>query len=308
MKDVNKIAIAMIGFGEVGSIFSKGFLAAGAFTLAAYDIMIADRSARDKLAARASAAGVRLCASAAEAAAGADIVISAVTATSALAAAEEATAYLRPGQFFLDVNSVSPQTKRRDCKAVESAGAAYVEAAVMAPVAPYGLKVPIVLGGARAAELKQLLKPAAMRLELGEVEIGKASALKMCRSVIVKGLEALTLECFLAARIHGVEDQTIASLRETFPGVDWDRLAGYNLERVLAHGRRRAAEMREAAETLAETGMTPFMASATAERIDWAADQVQRRPGLKLTADEGWREAFDELADACGYAGSVESS
>jgi 3-hydroxyisobutyrate dehydrogenase-like beta-hydroxyacid dehydrogenase len=290
------VRIAMIGFGEVGTTFSRGFLAAGGYEIAAYDILLRDHAARPGMIEKANAIGVRLCESAAEAGAAATIVLSAVTAASAFAVAEEAATYMKPGQFFLDVNSVSPQTKRRDAEAVEACGADYVEAAVMAPVAPYGLKVPIVLGGTRAAGLKALLDPAGMRLELGEPEIGKASALKMCRSVMVKGLEALAVECFTAARLYGVEQKILASLAESYPGMDWEKFAGYKIGRTVEHGRRRAAEMREAAETVAETGMAPLMTSATAERIDWVADRVAERPALKTLKDSDWRVMLDVMA------------
>jgi 3-hydroxyisobutyrate dehydrogenase-like beta-hydroxyacid dehydrogenase len=207
---------------------------------------------------------------------------------------------MRPGQFFLDINSVSPQTKRTDAAAVERSGADYIEAAVMAPVAPYGLKVPITLGGRKAAALKALLDPAGMRLEAGEDEIGRASALKMCRSVMVKGLEALAVECFSAARLYGVEAGVLASLAETYPGIDWEALAGYEIARTVEHGRRRAAEMREAAETVAETGLEPFMASATAARIGWVADIVAAEPNLKQLPDSEWRTSLDRMAARAG--------
>jgi len=178
-----------------------------------------------------------------------------------------------PGQFFLDINSVSPETKRADEAAIVKSGAAYVEAAVMAAIAPYGLKVPMLLGGKPAAELATILNPAGMKMEPVAAIVGQASAIKMCRSVMIKGIEALVVEGFLAARHYGVEDKVIASLDETFPGLNWNRQVGYMLERVLIHGRRRAAEMREAADTVAAAGLEPLMSTATARRQDLA-----RRP------------------------------
>ena len=293
---MNVLRIAMIGFGEVGTTFARGFLAFGGYEVSAYDILMRDKAGRSAMIAKASALGVRMCESAREAAENATILFSAVTATSAYAVAEEASSYLGAGQFFLDINSVSPATKQRDAAALERSGAAYVEAAVMAPVAPYGLKVPIVLGGKHARELHGLLAPV-MRLEIGENEIGKASALKMCRSVMVKGLEALAVECFTAARLYGVEEKVLASLNESHQGLDWEKLVGYNIARTVEHGRRRAAEMREAAETVAETGLQPHMSRATAARIDWVADQVDARPSLRQNKDEDWRNTVDAIAE-----------
>ena len=195
--------------------------------------------------------GAAACASAAAAIDAASVVISAVTAASAYDVAQEAARHLARASFFLDINSVSPDTKRDDAAAVAPSGAHYVEAAVMAPVAPHGLAVPMLLGGAEFAALAAILAPAGMRMEPVASAIGEASAIKMCRSVMIKGIEALAVECFVTARRYGVEDRIVASLNETFAPLDWEKLAGYLIERVVRHGRRRAAEMREAAETVA---------------------------------------------------------
>jgi 3-hydroxyisobutyrate dehydrogenase-like beta-hydroxyacid dehydrogenase len=286
--------IALIGFGEVGTTFAKGFLAAG-FPVAAYDILFDNSAAGAAMRNRAASLGVAACASAAAAADGARVVISAVTATSAFAVAREAATYLRPGQFFLDINSVSPETKRADAAAVEPSGGTYVEAAVMAPVAPFGLTVPMLLGGTGGPDLAKILAPAGMRMEPVANAIGEASAIKMCRSVMIKGIEALTFECFVTARRYGVEDRILASLGETFKPLDWEKLAGYLIERVVQHGRRRAAEMREAAETVATAGLDPMLTSATAARQDWVADQVEALPSLRAHAEAEWRQTLDAL-------------
>jgi 3-hydroxyisobutyrate dehydrogenase-like beta-hydroxyacid dehydrogenase len=287
--------LALIGFGEVGRHFAQGFVASGRHSVAAYDILLDEEATAAPLRAAAATAGAALCDSAAAAAAGARVVISAVTAASARSVAEAAAQYLGPGQIFLDINSVSPETKRANAAAVERSGAAYVEAAVLAAVAPYGLKVPILLGGAAAGELAALLGPAGMRLEIGSAVIGQASAIKMCRSIMIKGLEALAVECFLTARHYGVEDTIIASLDETFPEMNWEEKAGYLIARVVQHGRRRAAEMRESAATIAEAGITPLMAPATAARHDAVADHVAAQPALKQIPDAEWRRMVDAL-------------
>ena len=166
----------------------------------------------------------------------------------------------------------------------------------MAAVAPYGLKVRILLGGRQASALKDMLTPAGMVLEVAAVEIGKASATKMSRSIMMKGLEALIVECLYTARHYGVEDAVLASLAKTYPGMDWEKLGGYWLGRVIEHGRRRAAEMRESAATVAEIGLVPHMASAIAERQDWLADRAAEQPVLKSAKDEDWRATLDAIA------------
>ncbi|MDB5405770.1 MAG: hypothetical protein JWL84_682 [Rhodospirillales bacterium] len=292
----NAIRIALIGFGEVGQIFARGFLASGRHEVATYDILFGDTGATTTSPERAQEIGAKPCKSAAEAAKGARVVISAVTAVSARDVASEAAGYMKPGQIFLDINSVSPDTKRANAAAVETSGASYVEAAVMAPVPPHGLKVPILLGGKAASQIAELLGPAGMKLEIGSETIGQASAIKMCRSIMIKGLEAITVECFMTARRYGVEDTIVASLDQSYPSIDWEKQAGYLIGRVVEHGRRRAAEMREVADTVASTGLEPLMATAIADRQDWVADVVAEQPALKKATDTEWRATVDALS------------
>jgi 3-hydroxyisobutyrate dehydrogenase-like beta-hydroxyacid dehydrogenase len=206
---------------------------------------------------------------------------------------------MRAGQIFLDINSCSPATKRSNAAAVQSSGADYVEAAVMAPVPPQRLKVPMLLGGRRAAELAPVLRALGMNATFIAAEIGVASAVKMCRSVVIKGLEALAVESMLAARRYGAEKEVLASLQGTFPQMGWqDKLPDYLISRVAEHGRRRAAEMREVAHTLEGVGIEPTMALATAARQDALIDEMLAH-GLSYPHGEpfSWQTLADALVD-----------
>jgi 3-hydroxyisobutyrate dehydrogenase-like beta-hydroxyacid dehydrogenase len=269
--------IAIIGYGEVGRIFSRELIAAGA-SVSAYDILINDPARAPGLIAHADAARVMLCTSAAEAARGADIVISAVTASEVGAVAAEAAGYLRPGQVFLDVNSASPSTKRAAARTVEACGAHYVEGAVMAPVGGVGLKVPILAGGQAAAATAERLNALGMTLRPVAEEHGRASAMKLCRSIMIKGIEALIVDCAAAAKRWDVEAEVFGSLDKSFPGTDFAALAAYMAERVHTHGRRRAAEMREAAAMLADLGLAPDLAEAVADAQDRGAATARCGP------------------------------
>jgi 3-hydroxyisobutyrate dehydrogenase-like beta-hydroxyacid dehydrogenase len=272
--------VGLIGFGEVGSIFARDLRALGVKHIAAFDIA----SGPDSLARRRAAADhakrghLELVASAAEAVAKAPLVISCVTAGSALAASRSVVGHLLPGAFFLDVNSISPGAKLEDAAVITEAGGRYVEAAVMTSVPPHGLRSPMLLGGPHAEAFIDFAAGLDMRLTFQDIRIGVASSVKMCRSVMIKGLEALTTECMLTARHYGVEQQVLASLSDTLPHPDWEGLARYVMSRALIHGRRRAEEMREVARTVAEAGIEPLLAAPTAVRQDWAADQGSDLP------------------------------
>jgi 3-hydroxyisobutyrate dehydrogenase-like beta-hydroxyacid dehydrogenase len=252
---------------------------------------------------RAQRAHVRAASTFAQAVADAHIVISAVTASSSADVASKAAKVLRVGQVLLDINSVSPAKKRSNAALVEAAGANYVEAAVMAPVPPQRLQVPMLLGGKRAGALAEELRALGMNTIALSDQIGVASAVKMCRSIVIKGLEALAIESMLAARRFGAEREVLESLNGTFPSMGWTgKLPDYLVSRVAEHGRRRAAEMREVARTLEDVLVQPTMAVATAARQDGLIDAMAAK-GLtysSLSAPFSWRELVDALDEGPG--------
>ncbi len=256
-------AIGFIGFGEAGSHIAKGLRSEGLNRLHAFDI-------RD----------VRECAAVhhttvvdtpSALAQSSDILISAVTANSALDAASAIRPFLSPGKLYADINSVSPALKQQIFSTITQSGAAFVEVAVMAAVPPYCHRVPMLINGDGAQHFAEIMTPFGMRMEILPGSVGTAAAVKMCRSIVVKGLEALLLECVMSASGYNAEDHVFASLNESFPGVDWKKLANYTVGRVVLHGERRAHEMDEVAATLRSIGIDPIMAEATARRQAWSA-------------------------------------
>jgi len=289
---------ALIGLGEAGALLAAGLVRAG-LQVKAYDIKVQDPDGAGAMHARAEQCGVQMCGSVAQAVEGVDLIVSAVTASSATLAAIAVAEHLRAGQIFMDINSVSPTTKCKDRDAIATAHGHYVEAAVMAPVPPYGIKVPMLLGGERAAALSTALNALGLKTRAVATEIGVASAIKMCRSVMIKGMEALTVECLTAARRYGAEAAVLESLNETFPSMGWtDAQPHYLISRVAEHGRRRASEMREVMQTLEDVGITPRMADATARVQDAFVDAMQQR-GVSYPhdADFDWPSFTDLLRD-----------
>lgn len=262
--------ICLLGFGEVGQTLANDFHSAGIMQLTAFDLLF--KHTESACTRAAVEANVRLANSAVEAVATADLVVSAVTAGQDLAAARSVLGAMKPGAYFLDVNSVSPGVKAQAAALIDGSGARYVEAAIMSPINPKRIGSPMLFGGKHAAAFL----PLARKLGFGGAEVfseqvGRASAAKMCRSVMIKGMEALLTESLLSARHYGVESTVIDSLRNLFPAADWSTLARYMISRSLIHGKRRAEEMREVAQTVAEAGLRPHMSAACAERQDWAA-------------------------------------
>ena len=263
--------VCLLGFGEVGQTLAEDLGHVADVELRAYDIQFDDpRSVPSRAAA--AQTEVRRCESAPEAAGGADMVISAVTAAQDAVAAISVVGALGSGGFYLDVNSVSPATKRQVAHVVDAAGGRYVEAAVMAPIFPKRSAVPMLIGGPHAEAFCRIAPSLGFTgAELCSADIGVASATKMCRSVIIKGMESLLTESLLAARHYGVEQGVLASLDNLLRSDDWEALAHYMLSRSLEHGVRRAEEMREAAATVRDAGIEPWMSLATVERQQWIA-------------------------------------
>jgi 3-hydroxyisobutyrate dehydrogenase-like beta-hydroxyacid dehydrogenase len=263
-------SFTFIGFGEAAQHISRGLKTAGAGALQTYDVLFAKPGeSGDRLRQRAAEIGVTCRASHAEAVKDSDVVISAVTAASSKDAARAAAAGLTAGQFYMDINSTSPAVKQANAEVVGASGASFVEAAVMESVPPHGHKVPILLAGAKAPQLVDLLRPLGMNVEAVGEKIGQASSIKMFRSVIIKGMEALMLESLYAAAEMGVTERVLASLAGTYPGMDWPKAVDYLVGRTAQHGARRVAEMREVARTLRDMGHESLMAEATANRIEW---------------------------------------
>ena len=289
--------IGLVGYGEVGRIFGAG-LQPQVAQVAAWDLKFADPATAAAQQAHAREHGVQACASMQALCEASDLVISAVTASNTLAVAEEAAPFLRAGTVFLDLNSASPGTKQRAAAAVEARGAHYVEAGVMTSVPPYGIRVPMLLGGPHAAALAAVLTGWGMDAKPVSDRLGVASAIKMSRSVMIKGLEALVIESYATARAYGVEDHVLPTLQETFPSIDWSEQGAYFFSRVVQHGKRRAEEMREAANTVREAGFAPMMAAAIADKHQWVADQAAAGVFGDVAKDARWQEYADRLLAA----------
>lgn len=259
--------IALIGLGEVGRVLAEEL---STHDLVAWDIRFSDPASPASINARAT--GIPTKPSATAASEDADWVISAVTAGNTGAAALDVSTGIRSGAYFVDLNSASPGAKTSAAQTIESAGGRYVEVAVMSPIEPKRLASPMLCGGPHAEQaIEQMRDLGFSGATFYSETLGKAAATKLCRSVVVKGMESIVTESMLAARSYGVEDDVLGSLSNLFPGTEWHEFARYLISRSLQHGVRRSEEMEEAAQTVAQTGIEPLLAKATAQRQAWTA-------------------------------------
>jgi 3-hydroxyisobutyrate dehydrogenase-like beta-hydroxyacid dehydrogenase len=290
----NKPRLCFIGFGEAGQAIASGLREAGVEQIAAWDILFPKdegaglRQAGEKI-------GARLAGSAADAVANSDIIISAVTAGSSLDAAKSVAPHISGNPYFLDVNSVSPGRKDEAAKLLGGA-ARYVDVAILAPIHPKRHQTPLLLAGPHAASVMPLLiDELDMRGKIASDEIGAAAALKMIRGVMIKGIEALTAECFIAAQRAGIAQEVAESLKNNYPTLDWQKVIDYNLERMASHGFRRAEEMEQVAITLREFGVEPLMTEAIVTR-QRQMGELGKQEGVRTAKREGGAAMLDAIA------------
>ncbi len=290
-----KPKLGLIGFGEVGSIFATDLLKTNAFSsVSAWDQLFqsATKSQHIKRCHELNIAPTSGCEQLIH---NSDLIVSAVTAASTLSVAKEAARHMTRGQVFLDLNSASPAVKQQCGAVINHAGGIYVEAGVMTSVPPYRITVPILLGGPQAAKLSLFLNTLGMSTQVASKRLGIASAIKMSRSVMIKGLEGLVIESFTTARQYGVEEQVLASLTETFAHINWQQQGSYFFSRVAQHGKRRAEEMREAAKTVAQAGIEPLMTTAIAVKHQRVADYARAGLFERLPHNTPWQVYADTM-------------
>lgn len=288
---ISRERIGLLGFGEVGQILGQD-LPIGHLPNLAFDLKLLESRSSLHIAIQKNPSTER-CPQSSDFGRQCDVIISAVTAENTEAAAYSVSADLKPNSWFLDLNSASPETKKRTAMLINKAGGRYVEAAVMSPVPPKRMGSPILLGGPYAKEFLTVGEALGFtNLNIFSETYGTASAAKMCRSVMIKGMEALLTESLVTARTYGVEQTVLTSLSDLFPGPDWPTLSAYMISRALEHGGRRAEEMREVAKTVAHAGLRPSMSLAAVEVQDWA----KHYPDLQNT------EALEVMLDSLGNA------
>ena len=287
--------VAIIGFGEAGTIFASDL--ADKVQVNVWDLKFVGPE-RDAMLAKAEQAGVTPAASLAAAIADAQLIFSLVTADSALTLVQEAAPLLTQRQTFLDFNSVAPETKRSAERAVTQRQGNYLDVAVMAPVPPARLRTPLLLGGKEAERVAAQLRLWGCHAQALSDRVGDVSAIKMCRSVMIKGLEALTTECLTAARRYGVEEAVLDSLHASFPSLGWHgELADYLISRVAQHGRRRSEEMREVVKTLQDVALSGTMSLAIAEsQLALVEQMAQKQIDYQMLLPFSWQQTVDKLA------------
>ena len=262
--NINVCSIAFIGLGEAASAIISGWGDHRNKQVQAFDIKLHESDTKEEIISRASKLKIGLKSSLKDLVRDANLIFSTVTADQAVTVAREASSSIRDKSYFFDLNSSAPSSKQRSCKSIETNGGCYVDVAVMAPVSAKKNLVPLLISGGEASSALAALEKLPMNARVIDGPVGRASSVKMVRSIMVKGLEALTAECAIAAIEADVLDEVFVSLSEGHPYFDISTHAMYNLERSLSHGKRRAEELKEASKMLDDLGLINHMSRAAA--------------------------------------------
>lgn len=292
MSSDSKYSLAFIGFGEAAAAFSGSMTRKNLNSIVGFDVKTRsdESSIFQKKSEEYAHFSVHECDNLESAIKDADWIISVVTADQAYCAAKTASVSLKEGAYYFDFNSCSPNTKKASSELIEKRGGIYIDVAVMAPVYPLENKVPLLLSGCHAQEGFNYLRMLGLEPEIVNDDVGTASSIKMIRSIMIKGMEALTIECVLAGRRAGVDEYVLQSLDASCPGFDWKTKASYVMERVTCHGKRRSAEMKEVNMFLHELGFEDTMSEITVI--------LQKRMGslkIKIDSDEHYQDSADKI-------------
>jgi 3-hydroxyisobutyrate dehydrogenase-like beta-hydroxyacid dehydrogenase len=241
--------LAVIGLGEAGAALARDLSTAGA-AVRGFDPAVP------------AVDGVEIAPSAGEAAHSAEAVLSVNAASAAEAVAASVAPALAAGALFADLNTASPGAKRALAAIVGRRGARFADVALMAPVAGRGLRTPVLASGDGAERFAELLGGLGMPVTLIGAEPGDAAAVKLVRSVFMKGLAAAIGESLAAAERLGRRDDVYADIERTLTGAD-RALLEHLVEGSPLHAARRTEEMAAARAMLEELGVQPRIAAAS---------------------------------------------
>ncbi|MBW2109705.1 MAG: NAD(P)-dependent oxidoreductase [Deltaproteobacteria bacterium] len=264
--------IAFIGFGEAGSGLAKGLKQAGVAEIRFYDHAWNVPPYGDVIQRRAREARALMLPNFEEAVVSAEVVISCVTAASALEVAKTAKGLLTLEQLYVDVNAASPMEMERVAATIAPSGAQFVDVAMMGAIPAYLHKVPILCSGPGAERFRILMSAYEMDITRVGDQPGAASAIKMFRSIFMKGLVALLLETMQATHVYRVDDVVLGSLAETMEKNPFMETVRSLVTRGLVHAERRAHELEEVIKTLKSLNVPYPMAQATMEKLQWCSN------------------------------------
>ena len=289
-----KMKIGFIGFGEAAYNIALGLAGEGVSGIRANDAMMDDAVMGKLVHSRAEEAGVELVSSAKDVAAWADVLFAAVPSSFTMDVCREIKDCLRPGQVYADVSASTPSVKEAIWNEIKDSSVLFADAAMLGSLPKDKHRVPITASGNGAAKFKELMEPYGMRITLAGERAGAASAIKLVRSIFMKGIASLMIEMLQAADAYGVSDEVVASIAKSMDGTPFTSHLDRLVTGTALHCARRAAELKGSIAMLKEAGLTSEMSKAAKRKheelipYEFAKQYVEAKPA-------GWPEIIEKM-------------
>lgn len=272
MPQGKQIKLGLIGFGEVGSTLGRGFRDEGLIEIAAYDKYAFDGPFSELIQSRAEKANVPLVRSPQELVAQSELIIGVTPGSASVESAQAFAPHLTAAHLFVDFASTTPKVKQTVGAVLKESGVQIADASIMGTPHTDGHRLPILASGPAAQAFLDVMNPWGLKIEYVAGELGAASGIKIMRSVIAKGLEALLVECMLGARRYGIDQAVLASFDKFMATRSFTSMANFLITTGSIHAERRSHEAEMSADALIEAGVDPIMTRATVERLAWVND------------------------------------
>ena len=265
--------LGFIRFGEVSYELSRGFKSEGLTGIVAYEPLRDDPKYGPLVRERSASAAVELLPTPADVVRASDVIIAAVPGSRALQAAESVIAALDGNKIYADVSTSSPTTKAKIAELLAPTGAGFVDGALMGGLTQQRHKVPTLISGSGADRFIEQMAPSNMNLSKVSDKAGDAIAVKLVRSVYMKGIATLQMEMLEAAYKLQVQDLVIPSIAGSVENKRFMDLMNFLVPASAIHAERQTHEMADCMVMLEDLGIRPTMTEATMKKLKWLADR-----------------------------------
>jgi 3-hydroxyisobutyrate dehydrogenase-like beta-hydroxyacid dehydrogenase len=288
-----QVKLGLVGYGEVGSTIGKGLRDAGLAPVYAYDKGAFNGPYADLIQSRARGAAVILVRSQQELAEATDLIVSFTPGSASIESAQAFAPVLHSHHVFVDFASATPKVKLSVADRLADSGARIGDGSILGNPTN-GFSMPMLASGPAASNVMESLVPWGMQIDVAGERLGVASGIKILRSVLFKGIEALLDEMILAARAYGMDEVVLQSAFKTLERTSWPEIVRTVVPSGAIHARRRAEELDMAAEAVAEAGVEPLMSRAGAARLRWK-DNLGLKQHFKGLTPKTQQEVYEAI-------------
>lgn len=255
--------IGFIGFGEAAFNIAQGLYGEGVRGIKAHDAM-QDHEVMGKLVhKRAKESHVTLVEDSKDLVDWADVVFAAVPSTFTLGVCDEIKSHLKKNQLYVDVSASTPATKVAIWDRIKESGVLFADAAMLGSLPKKKHQVPITASGNGAKVFQETMAPYHMDITLAGEKAGSASAIKLVRSIFMKGIASLMIEMLEGAHSYGVSKEVIASLGKSLDGTPFESHLNRLVTGTGIHAKRRGHELEGSIDLLKDAGVEPYMTEAS---------------------------------------------